>query len=139
MNMMKATYLALSLTVALAAVGCSRTETPKPVAKKSVAETFATPKTEAAPTAPAVDEARPVSPDQIPPVGVAPPGQVAFGPIQQDSGGDPAGDAWRRQYADDRAKQLAANQATESQAAAKAAAGKTSTPPPPAATDKKNH
>ena len=126
---MKATTLALTLAVALAAVGCSRTEAPKPAAKKSVAETFATQKPEAAPAAPPADEVRPVSPDQIPRVGGAPPGQVAFGPIQQDSGGDPAGDAWRKQYADDRAKQVAANQA---------AANQTSAPPPPAApTDKK--
>lgn len=127
---MKATYLALTLAVALAAVGCSRTEAPKPAAKKSVAETFGTQKPEAAPAPPPPDEARPVSPDQIPPVGVAPPGQVAFGPIQQDSGGDPAGDAWRKQYADDRAKQAAANDAAASQASA---------PPPPAPTDKKKH
>jgi hypothetical protein len=125
---MKATYLALTLAVALAAVGCSRTEAPKPAAKKSVAETFGTQKPEAAPQAPPADEVRPVSPDQIPAVGVAPPGQVAFGPIQQDSGGDPAGDAWRKQYADDRAKQVAANQA---------AATPPPATPPVAPTDKK--
>ncbi|MEP6938876.1 MAG: hypothetical protein ABI846_03865 [Rudaea sp.] len=132
---MKATHIALTLAVALVAVGCSHNEAPKPAAKKSVAETFATQTPDVAPAPPA-DAVRPVSPDQIPAVGVAPPGQVAFGPIQQDSGGDPAGDAWRRQYAEDRAKQVAANQAAANQASA------TPPPPPPPAppaTHKKNH
>jgi|GEM_PF-5981961 len=119
---MKTKYLALSLAVGLAAlaVGCSRTEPPKPAAKKSVAETFASPAQDATPpppTAPAA-ETRPVAPDQIPYVGTAPPGQVAFGPSVPGAGTDPVGDREREQYNQDRIKdnELKAQQAAREQA-----------------------
>jgi hypothetical protein len=126
---MKTKYLALSLAVALAALaGCSRSEPPKPAAKKSVAETFSSPAQGApAPSEPAIArvpaEMNPVSPDQIPNVGTAPAGQVAFGPSTPNSGMDPAGDAERARMIADRDAAMAAR----------------NPPPQPPATTKKSH
>jgi len=112
---MKSKYLALGFATALAALaGCSHSEAPKPAAKKSVADTYSAPKEETAPsTAVAVvsPEVRPVSPDQIPHVGTAPPGEVAFGPSAPNTGMDPVGDAERAQMIADREASLAAQKA----------------------------
>ncbi len=126
---MTSKYLALSLAVALAALaGCGRSEPPKPAAKKSVAETFSSPAQDApAPSAPEIAtvpaEMRPVSPDQIPYVGTAPAGQVAFGPSTPNSGMDPAGDAERARMIADRDAAIAAR----------------NPPPQPPTTTKKSH
>lgn len=123
-------YLALSLAIALAALaGCGRSEPPKAAAKKSVAETFSAPAQDApaapAPAAaPVPAEMKPVSPDQIPNVGTAPAGQVAFGPSTPNSGMDPAGDAERARMIADRDAAIAAQNAA---------------PPPPPPPTKKSH
>ncbi len=132
---MKSKYLALSLAIALATlVGCGRSEPPKAAAKKSVADTFASPAQDAVapPAAPEAPETKPISPDQIPYVGTAPPGQVAFGPSAPGTGMDPVGDRERDQYIQDRIKddELKQQQAkAREQAQAKAApAGKAAAP-----------
>jgi hypothetical protein len=131
---MTSKYLALSLAVALAAlVGCSRSEPPKAAAKKSVADTFASPAQEpVTPAPPAEPTGTPLSPDQIPYVGTAPPGQVAFGPSAPGTGMDPVGDRERDQYIQDRIKddQLKEQQARarEQAQATKAAPAKATAP-----------
>ena len=125
---MKTKYMALSSAVLLAAmaVGCSRSEPAKPAAKKSVADTYSSQPQEAQPPTPAVQEdlaLKPVSPDQIPYVGTAPPGQVAFGPSAPGTGMDPAGDREREQMIADRIKDNALKEQQE-RARAQAAAAK---------------
>ena len=61
------------------------------------------------------------SPNQIPNVGVAPAGEVAFGPAPPNSGLDPAGDAERQHVLEARMRQQQAMNRQQQQ-----------TPPPPA-------
>jgi hypothetical protein len=132
-----------SLCFALIALsGCGHSDPPAkaPPPQAAAAANNHAPKELSDANSPALGEATQgdasVKPEQIPIVGMAPPGGVAFGPALPDMGMDPAGDAERAAYLAIRQKQLDAKQKLQ-QAAAQHA---TPTPahPAPAATPTKH-